>query len=413
MPAVATAEPLRRNRDFQTIWAGGTISELGSSMSFFVFPLIGYAVSGSAAQAAFVETAYALGRVAALLPAGVLVDRWSRRTVLFTSNAAGVVLYASLALATGLGVLTIAQLALVGLATGVTEAFFQPAETAAVRQVVTAEQLTGAIAQNQARSHVASLVGGPLGGALYSVARFLPFGVDAASFGVTCLAISRIRAPLAAPVRSSEEATTRMRADVLEGLRFLWASRFLRVFLGYAAVSNAGSLGFFVVLDLRLLQAGVHPAAIGAVGTFAGVAGITGAAIAAPVIRRTRTGWLAIVSAWAWVVATLPMPYTTNVIVIGCLLSIGVLLNPIGNAALSSYRIAITPDHLQGRSQTAMNFTAMLAMPIGPLLGGLLMSHFGAVIAMNVGIAALAAVALLLTLSGSVRRVPPPGDWER
>jgi hypothetical protein len=41
------------------------------------------------------------------------------------------------------------------------------------------------------------------------------------------------------------------------------------------------------------------------------------------------------------------------------------------------------------------------------------MSHLGAVAAMNLAIAAMAAVALLLTLSGSVRRVPRPGDWRR
>ncbi len=43
------------------------------------------------------------------------------------------------------------------------------------------EQLAAALAQNQARQHVAGLVGGPFGGvALQHVARWLPFAVDAA-----------------------------------------------------------------------------------------------------------------------------------------------------------------------------------------------------------------------------------------
>ena len=408
--------PLRRNRDFQILWLGETVSQLGSSMSFFVFPLLGYAVSGSPAQAALVETAYALGRVVMLLPAGVLVDRWNRRRVLLGASGSGALFYGTLAVATLTGVLTIPHLLLVALATGVAGTFFQPAETAAIRQVVRRDDLPGAMAQNQARVHVAALVGAPLGGALYSVARFVPFAVDAVTYGLSCLAISRIRTPLPAPARSRDAGPNPlrgMRRDVAEGLRFIWQGSFLRVFLVFAAVENAAGLAFFVVLTLRLVQGGVHPAAIGLIDTAAASAGIVGAVVAPAIIRRVPTGWVAIGSAWAWIPAMMPMPYTTNVAVIGPLLALGVFFNPVGNAALSSYRIAITPDRLQGRAQTAMNFSASLAMPLGPLAGGVLMEHLGATTTLNAIIAVLAAAALLLTLSRSVRSVPRPRDWAR
>ena len=38
---------LARNHDFTILWVGETISELGSTMSLFVFPLIGYHLTGS------------------------------------------------------------------------------------------------------------------------------------------------------------------------------------------------------------------------------------------------------------------------------------------------------------------------------------------------------------------------------
>ena len=65
----------RRNRDFTVLWIGDTVSELGSALSMFVFPLIAYALSGSAITAALVEAAYLGGLCATLLPAGVLADR--------------------------------------------------------------------------------------------------------------------------------------------------------------------------------------------------------------------------------------------------------------------------------------------------------------------------------------------------
>lgn len=125
-----------RNSDFQVLWIGETVSQLGSTMSFFVFPLIGYAISGSTAQAALAETAYVVGQVATQLPAGALVDRWNRRRVLLAASASGAVMYGGLAVATLAGVLTIAQLSVVALLTGVAGAFFRPAETAAIRAVV-------------------------------------------------------------------------------------------------------------------------------------------------------------------------------------------------------------------------------------------------------------------------------------
>lgn len=270
------------------------------------------------------------------------------------------------------------------------------------------------MAANQARGFTAGLVGAPIGGLLYSAGRFLPFAVDAVSFGLSCLSISRIRTPLGAPTRRGNEQETPtggMATEIAEGLRFIWSNAFLRIFLIYAAIANAVGAAFFVVLTLSLVQADVHPAAIGLIDTVAAGAGIAGAAVAPTLTRRVPTGWLAIGAAWAWVPATLPMPYTTNVAIIGSLLAIGVLLNPVGNAALSSYRIAITPDRLQGRAQTAMNFTAMLAMPLGPLMGGVVMGALGATVTLNLVIAVLALAALLLTGSRAVRSVPLPGAW--
>src|ERR687890_816491 len=98
---------LARNHDFTILWVGETISELGSTMSLFVFPLLGYHLTGSTAVAALLEAAGLLGMVAMMLPAGLLADRVDRRRLMLAASASGALLYGSLGVAGALGSLTI------------------------------------------------------------------------------------------------------------------------------------------------------------------------------------------------------------------------------------------------------------------------------------------------------------------
>ena len=186
---------LSRNRDFTVLWIGDTVSELGSALSMFAFPLIAYALSGSALTAALVEAAYLGGLCATLLPAGVLADRVDRRRIMLVSSATGCAAYTSLAVAGATGSLTLPHLVVVALVAGVAAGAFNPAQLSAIRSVVATDDLPTALSQNQARQHVASLLGGPLGGALYAVTRWLPFAVDAITFAVACATVSLRAAP--------------------------------------------------------------------------------------------------------------------------------------------------------------------------------------------------------------------------
>jgi MFS family permease len=401
---------LWRNHDFMVLWTGQTVSAVGSSMSFFVFPLVGLALTGSLVQAAFAGTAFTLGSVLSKLPAGALVDRWNRRCVLFASSAIGALLYASLALAMLAGSLGIDHLVLVAFASGVVNSFFVPAEIASLRRVVPTEELPTAFSSNQARQHVAELTGGPLGGLLYSLGRCLPFAFDAVSYAVSALAITRIRTPLPAPVRDADQRPG-MGRDIGEGLRFLLSHGFFRAFLAFAALANFAAKALFLMLILKLATAGVTPAKIGVIDAAGGLAGIVGAFFAPWLIRRIPSGWLSIVGGLLAAAVVVPTAYTNNPFLIGGLLGLVLLINPAANASVAAYFTAITPDRFQGRASAARTFCATLLMPLGPLTGGWLLQSIGGTDAILVvsGLCVLAVVPLLLT--AEVRRLPTPDRW--
>ena len=158
----------------------------------------------------------------------------------------------------------------VALLTGAGAGIFGPAQTSAIRTVVPTDDLPTALSQNQAREHVAGLIGAPLGGALYAVTRWLPFAVDAVSFAVSCFTLSRLRTDLS-PARTGRR--TRLRADLAEGLRFVVARPFFRVLLTWAALANLVTNALFFVALLRMIEAGHGPARIGLTETAAGLGG--------------------------------------------------------------------------------------------------------------------------------------------
>ncbi len=400
---------LAHNRDFTVLWIGDTVSELGSALSMFVFPLIAYALSGSALTAALVEAAYLGGLCATLLPAGVLADRIDRRRIMLVSSGTGCVAYTSLALAGVLGALTLPHLLVVALVSGIAAGAFNPAQTSAIRSVVSTEDLPTALSQNQARQHVASLIGGPLGGALYAVTRWLPFVVDAISFAIACFTVSRIRTDLSAPHRRREP----LRRQLTEGFGFMWAQPFFRTLLVWASMTNLVTNAIFFVIVLRMVQEGVPAAQIGLVSTAAGMGGLLGAALAPSLIHRMPTGVLTVAIGWMCCLPLVPLAWSSSPAMACACTFFLLLLNPVGNAGIGAYRMAVTPDHLQGRVSSASQFASMSIMPLAPLLGGWLLEHRGGTTTMTVLVAASALLAVLLTTSRSIRSVPKPSEWDR
>jgi len=400
---------LARNHDFTILWVGETISELGSTMSLFVFPLLGYHLTGSTLVSAALEAAALLGLCAMLLPAGVLADRHDRQRLMIGASAAGALLYGSLAVAGVLGALTVPHLFVVALLGGACTGLFQPSLSAAIRDVVTTEELPTAYSQNQARQHIASLLGGPIGGLLYGVRVWAPFLVDALSYLVSCFTVSRIRGDL----RPQQPAGDRppVRAHLVEGFRFIWGHPFFRTLLLWSTQTNLLVNACFFAVTMRLVREGFPAAQIGLVSTCAGVGGILGALAAPYVIDRFRTGTLTVVIAWTCVLPLVPLVWWSTPLAAGTSVFLLLLLNPAGNAGIGSYRVSQTPAALQGRVASAMQFGSMSVMPLAPLLGGWLLARLGGAETVVVLVALSAAAAMIPTSSRTIRSVPRPAQW--
>src|SRR6266853_3545426 len=181
------------NLDYMLLWSGQLVSNVGTQVSTLAFPLLILALTNSAAQAGFAGALRALPYLIFSLPAGALIDRWDRkRTIIFCDTGRAIIM-ASIPVAFAIGDLTIVQLYLVSAIEGTLYVFFNIAEAACLPRVVPKELLPAATAQNMATDGITALIGPPLGGALYTVGKFLPFVADALSYAASVVSLFFIK----------------------------------------------------------------------------------------------------------------------------------------------------------------------------------------------------------------------------
>ena len=220
--------PLWRNLDYMLLWSGQTVSTIGTEVSTLAFPLLILALTGSPAQAGFAGALRAFPYLIFSLPAGALIDRWDRKRVMILCDIGRALSMASIPVALAFWHVTILQLYLVSLIEGTLFVFFNLAEVACLPRVVEKEQLPAASAQHEVTFGITSLIGPSLGGALYSVARMLPFLADAISYGASVGSLFFIR------TKFQEERVNAPRnlwVEIREGLIWLWRQPLIR-FIG-------------------------------------------------------------------------------------------------------------------------------------------------------------------------------------
>ncbi len=404
-PAAAEKPPsLGRNRAFNLLWTSQALSDLGSSMSQLAMPLLTLALTGSPIQAGLVGTAAAVTRLICQLPAGVVSDRWDRRRVMLTADAVRLVAYGLLGLVIVIDRITIWWIIAVAVVAAVFTVTHENAQFGAVRNVVPLEQVADATARNEARGAAMSLVGPPLGGALFSVARSLPFFADALSYLLSFIGVSLIRQKMQ---QERTEPKAHPVTELIEGVRFTLGQPFLRAVLLIAPLLNLAINGLIFAVIVILQQQGTPPVLIGTVETFIAVGALIGALLAPMVARRIPVRLLVIGIAWIGTLLIAVAATLTGSILIGVPIALTILLGPATNAALFGYQAAITPDRLQGRVVSVIFMAAMSLASISSLLGGAFVHWWGGPAAVLAFAGLLAVAAVIATMSKGIREMRP------
>ncbi len=376
-------------------------------MSTLAFPLLTLAISHSPVLAGLTGTTTLAARLLFRLPAGALVDQSRRDRVLLVFNIVGFIAAISIGLAYAFHRLVIFHVFLACGVIGAADAFLLPALSAAVRTLVTPERRPAALAMSQARSHGASVVGPPLGGALYGVNASLPFLGDALSYAVAFISAIALRGKLPAP----EIAKEPMRTSITKGLRYVWRDPTVRGLMVWGAIVNLAGSTVWTAVILRLTSTGSSAGEIGTVEAAAAIAGLVGSIFAPRLVTRTRTGRMTVVTGLIVSVMFALSALLSSAVWVGVCLAAATLFLPANNSGIGAYIAARVPDEMQGRFNSAAGFVAQGLQPLGPLFAGVVAQSLGAgwpmVLAGAIALASLAPVAAVKEL----RALGRPDSW--
>jgi MFS family permease len=392
---------LWRNRDYLLLVGGQVISTAGSQLSLIAFPLLALFISGSPAQAGLIGSMRLLPYFLLSLPAGALTDRWNRKRVMLICDAGRALSLASIPIAFALGHLTLTQLYLVSLIEGTLFVFFDLAEIACLPRVVAREQILAATTQNEVGRNVAILLGPALGGAIYTLGKFLPFLLDSLSYLISVCSLSFIRAKFQ---QEHDTKAENLWFEIRTGLLWLWHQPLIFFIACTGTLTHLLLDGVVLLVIVLAQQMHATPFMIGLVLAMDGVGSTVGAVLTTRLGNKVSFRVIFIVCHWLWAVLWLTILLVHSMLTLSVIFALIYTVLTITNLTQFSYRRMLIPDELQGRVNSVFRLIAYSGAPLGLALTGLLLQLWGPPITIGVlGIGAIT-TALLITLNPHIRR---------
>lgn len=380
------AEAVRRrgglwhHLDFRRLWIGETVSQFGTFVSQLALPLVAITVvHATTFQVGLLATFEMLAFLVVGLPAGAWVDRMRFRWVLIVNDVVRAVALGTIPLAQLLGVLTIGQLYVVAVVTGLSTVFFDVAYQSYLPALVDRAALVEGNSKLQASESVAQIAGPAVGGLLIQWLT-APYAVlvDSVSFLWSASWVAAIRSR---PPKPARDRRRDLAGEVVEGLRFVLGNRLLRAIAACTASANLFSnIAFPVYYILLARELHLSAGVIGLLTSVSAVGGLIGSLLASRIAARFGQGpaiWgsIAVSIPPAFVVPFVHRDWTLGLLAAAQLLTWAAVV--VYNITQVSFRQGLTPERLLGRMNATMRFFVWGTIPVGAFLGGVLGSLIG------------------------------------
>jgi MFS family permease len=383
----------RLGADFYRLWTASAVSNLGDGVTMVAGPLLVASLTTDPAAVAGAVFAQQLPWLLFALVSGAWADRLDRRRLVVVVNLLRAVALGALVAAVASGTVTLPLIYAVFFVLGTGETLADTAGSAFVPALVPAEQLPTANAWFGATFTVINqFAAKPLGAWLFVVAAAVPFGVNALSFAASAALIAGIGA--IPPVEPRPR--TSLRAEIAEGVRWLWRHRLLRTLAVTMAFGNlvfCAAFAIFVLLAFGRL--GLGRVGYGVLLTAFAVGGLAGTLVAPRLLRTIRAAVLLRAGLGVEVALHVTLATTTRPLVAAAMIVVfGVHTMVWGNVVITLRQRSV-PAALWGRVSSVYSLLDLGGAALGSLLGGAVAQAYGITATFWTAAAAMAVITVL------------------
>jgi MFS family permease len=378
-PRVASrAGPVKLGTAYWRLWTSSGLSNLADGIVKVALPLVAIQFTRSPTLIAGLTVALTLPWLLFALPAGALADRFDRRRAMLGANAVRGSLLAALMVVVWLDVGSIWALYVAALGIGVAETIYDTSAQSILPQVVRRDQLSHANGRLFAAELTANeFIGPPLAGFLVAVGTAVAFGAPVALWAVAITALMLVRGPF----RIERVERTTIRADIVEGIRFLWHHRLLRTFAVMVGAFNFATNATFAIFVLyavgRASSMGLSEPAFGLLLSTIAAGSLIGSFVAEWIERRLGRARSLVLSVLSGALLVGIPAVTSNPFLIAGAFFLGGIGLIVWNVIVVSLRQRITPDRMLGRLNGGFRLVAWGAKPLGAAAGGVLAQLLG------------------------------------
>ncbi|HCV4453389.1 TPA: MFS transporter [Staphylococcus aureus] len=374
------------NKNFTFYLIGIAFSNIGSAFTTFVFPLMILKLTGSAFQVGIVSALSFIPYAILGLPAGALIDRLNKKTIMKCADIIRLISYLSIPILSFYNMLSIFQIYVVAIISGIGLVFHSISEVSIIPSIVKEEDLASANSYIYATQNVSEFLGPIIGGLLYTYMGYsILIFIDSMTFLLSFFSLILIKIETKSIFNQEKLSGKNFLSDVKVGFDYLLSNSTIRVMAVVVSLSNLIISPYYIYIVMFVKEdMNQSSQALGLVLGISSLGALIGSLSASFLLKLFNFGKLIVIILFLDTIFRLMLPFSTYIFILIPLLGLTYMPQSILNIAIITLRQKKCSEHMLGRVNSVFKTMVFAFRAIGLFLGGILLENKGGFYALTI-----------------------------
>ncbi|HCT6778508.1 TPA: MFS transporter [Staphylococcus aureus] len=374
------------NKNFTFYLIGIAFSNIGSAFTTFVFPLMILKLTGSAFQVGIVSALSFIPYAILGLPAGALIDRLNKKTIMKCADIIRLISYLSIPVLSFYNMLSIFQIYVVAIISGIGLVFHSISEVSIIPSIVKEEDLASANSYIYATQNVSEFLGPIIGGLLYTYMGYsILIFIDSMTFLLSFFSLILIKIETKSIFNQEKLSGKNFLSDVKVGFDYLLSNSTIRVMAVVVSLSNLIISPYYIYIVMFVKEdMNQSSQALGLVLGISSLGALIGSLSASFLLKLFNFEKLIVIILFLDTIFRLMLPFSTYIFILIPLLGLTYMTQSILNIAIITLRQKKCSEHMLGRVNSVFKTMVFAFRAIGLFLGGILLENKGGFYALTI-----------------------------